>query len=411
MDCNNMYENNLILEKSVDKKNAVVGDILKYCITIINEYKTILEDVTIIDTLDSALTFVKGSVIVNGIPFTSDNVLEGVNIGCLKTGEIKVITFNAKIISRPESGSISNNAIAKFSYDMNSDSCLHVEDQTSNEVITKIDIAEIDISKTANISVASVGDIVTYTVNLTNIGTLDARNILLMDQIPNSVSLVKNSIEVNGNIINFDSNDISIYVGNLAPGESKVITYKVLVDSPVCNGLLVNKATVKFYYNLCNWSYGEKTSTCDEDSISEVAFGINTFKQISIDGNLCIPTVKPDMEEINDIKVSAKILKTHVITTPQIISNEGQSLSGYKLILRGVLNHIIEYTSDTPEQSVHSAHYNIPFSTFVILPKNYIVGSKVDAEAIVEDIYFKMLTPRCFFKNVTLLINIKIMSC
>nr|ABH03027.1 hypothetical protein [Clostridium taeniosporum] len=111
------------------------------------------------------------------------------------------------------------------------------------------------------------------------------------------------------------------------------------------------------------------------------------------------------------MKVEAKILECHVISTPSIISNEGQILSGYKLIVRGVLEELVEYTSATEEQSVHSAHYSIPFSSFLILPSTYVVGSKIDIEGKVEDIYYKKIDSRCFFKNITILINAKIMSC
>ncbi|MGL4772522.1 MAG: SPOCS domain-containing protein [Clostridium sp.] len=402
---------NLILEKTVSKENAIVGDVIKYCITVINECDILIDNATIIDMLSSDLKFVTGSVKVGEIPNITANVLEGVDIGCLKPGEIKVVSFQAKIINKPCTGYIENNAIAKFYYDPNLNNCLQVTDKKSNVVKIKVDVAELSIVKKADKTIASRGDIVSYTVTVTNVGTLEARNILFMDNIPNEATLIKDSLDIGGNLISYTSSDISIYIGNLFPGESIDIRYQVLVNSSNCSGLLVNCATAKFNYNLCNSSFGEKTSSCADTSVSEVKLGISTFKQISVDQNLCIPSVKPDMEEINDIKVKAEIVECHVINTPVITSNEGQSLSGYKLIVRGLLTELVEYTSCTEEQSVHSAHYSIPFSTFIVLPQNYIAGSKIDVDAIVEDVYYKMIDCRCFFKNITLLINARIMSC
>lgn len=412
IECNkDVHENNITIEKSVDKENTIVGDTVKYSITVTNKENTLINNITIIDTVDSALTFVIGSVVVDGVKEESENVLEGVDIGPLKPGEVKTLTFEANVLNMPQCGYIENSAIAKFYYDPHLNGNLEIMDKTSNIVCIKIDIADIKIVKTADKEKASIGDTVNYKVTLTNVGTLEAKNILFLDNIPLEVNLVSDSLSVNGKVINYSDNDIDVYVGSVLPGESINITYKVILKSSNCSGLLINTASVKFNYSLCNWKFGEKVATSSEMATCEVKVGINTFKQISIDENLCIPEVKPDIEEINDIKVEAEILGCHVISTPNITSNEGQILCGYKLIVRGVLKEFLEYTSETKEQSVHSAHYSIPFSSFIILPPNYTLGSKIDVEAKVEDVYYKLIDNRCFFKNVTLLIKAKIMSC
>ncbi|MGG7178579.1 SPOCS domain-containing protein [Clostridium paraputrificum] len=403
--------NSLVIQKSVNKEHAIVGDTLKYTATVINEGDTLIENIVVIDTLASELEFKTGSVKLGNIPLPDDNVLSGINIGCLKPGEIKTISFKAKIIERPASCYIKNTTTAKFSHDSNLDSNWSVSDVTSNEVCVRVDIADIEIIKKSNRETASRGDIICYEIKLINVGTLEARNILFIDKLPDEVSLVNDAIEVNGQRINNVGNDIEVYIGTIEAGDCSVVRYKVRVKSSGCKGAIINKAFVKFNYNLCKSSYGEVISRCKEECISEVKLGISTFKQISIDDNLCIPEVKPDIEEINDMKVEAKIVECHVIKTTNNISNEGQILSGYKLIVRGVLKEFIEYTSNTEEQSVHSAHYSIPFSTFIVLPSNFVIGSKIDVEAKVEDVYHKLINCRCFFKNVTLLINAKVMSC
>lgn len=412
IDCSKqIHENNIIIEKSVDKEHAIVGDIIKYTVKVTNKWDILINNIIVIDTLDSALKFIEGSVVVGNITEVNANVLEGVDIGSLKPGEIKTLIFKANIIDISQCGYIENKAIAKLYYDPHLNGNLEIMDKTSDMVCIKIDVAEVDIVKKANKEKASRRDTVKYEVVITNIGTLEARNLLFMDCIPEEVSLISNSLSVNGKVINYTDNDIDVYVGSILPGESIIVNYEVIVNSINCSGLLRNTASVKFNYNLCNWRFGEKVSTASEMATSEVRFGISTFKQISIDGNLCIPEIKPDIEEINDIKVEAEIVECHVISTPVTISNEGQTLSGYKLIVRGILKELLEYTSETEEQSVHSAHYSIPFSSFIILPPSYSLGSKIDVEAKVEDVYYKMINCRCFFKNVTLLINAKIMSC
>ncbi|WP_066869880.1 SPOCS domain-containing protein [Clostridium mediterraneense] len=409
--CINSCDNRLLVEKCSNVEHAIVGDEIEYSITVINESDVMYEDVTIIDTLDASLEFVKDSVYLGNYPLACANVLEGVSINCLKPGEIKILTFKARVLYRPKCGFVCNAALAKYRYASSIGTNYESLEEVSNEVSVKIDIADIEVCKRANKEMASVGEVISYEIILTNVGTLDAKNILLIDEFPCEVCLVPNSLVVDCNRINYSGDSINIYVGNARPGESIVVNYKVVVKEPNCCGVLFNKAFVKFNYNLCNCLLGEKVSGCDRLSESEVKLGIHTFKQLSVDKNLCVPIQKPDIEEINEAKVEAKIVSCHVIETPVSISNEGQKLSGYKLIVKGELKEIIEYTSDTLEQSVHSAHYLIPFSSFVVLPKNYSLGSKIDIEAIVEDVYYKQLDCRSFFTNVALLINAKVLCC
>ena len=53
---------------------------------------------------------------------------------------------------------------------------------------------------------------------------------------------------------------------------------------------------------------------------------------------------------------------------------------------------------------VHSAHYNIPFSTFIVL-SNYAEENNIEIEGFIEDIYFNKLDNRNVFVNNTVLIK------
>lgn len=138
------------------------------------------------------------------------------------------------------------------------------------------------------------------------------------------------------------------------------------------------------------------------------------------------------------------------ITTSQ--NEEGTCLSGRKLIVQGFLNQKVVYTGDVDIQSVHSAHYSIPFSVFIVVyPKfenldyqpNVVVnildengdpiqktisGIAVNCdnqdielvpdlceefcvEAYIEDIFATALDPRTIFKNVTLFFLAKPSLC
>lgn len=129
------------------------------------------------------------------------------------------------------------------------------------------------------------------------------------------------------------------------------------------------------------------------------------FKQFTVQENLELPCAKPDIEQIIRVMADVKIVSTRVITTPVATSAEGQTLTGHKLIVEGELIQKIEYVADEPTQSVHAAHFNVPFSTFIVLPINYVQGSIVNVIPYIEDIFVQQIGKRNIFKNVTIFLN------
>ncbi|MCX7615577.1 MAG: DUF3794 domain-containing protein [Clostridiales bacterium] len=155
------------------------------------------------------------------------------------------------------------------------------------------------------------------------------------------------------------------------------------------------------------------------------AFDLNTnpyWTQISIPETLIIPSQKPSIEQINAVNVSANILKTKAIVTPRcpldtsnkLIPNfEGRIVTGRKLIVEGQLCQTVSYTAGIPEQTVHSVHFVVPFSAYIVIPKYITIGTEqVDTlnvnfqiNVCVEDVFIKEFRDRYIFKNVTLLLQ------
>lgn len=129
------------------------------------------------------------------------------------------------------------------------------------------------------------------------------------------------------------------------------------------------------------------------------------FKQFSVQETLCLPDAKPDIEQIVKVVAQVVITSTKVIRTPVGESLEGQILTGYKLIVEGEIRQKIEYVADEPTQSVHAAHFNMPFSTFIVLPGTFSIGTPIIVTGYIEDIFAEMIDKRCIFKNVTLLLD------
>lgn len=131
----------------------------------------------------------------------------------------------------------------------------------------------------------------------------------------------------------------------------------------------------------------------------------NAFKQLSVQETVHLPHAKPDIEQIVKVIAEVVITSTRVIITPQATSLEGQILTGYKLIVEGEMRQKIEYVADEPSQPVHAAHFNVPFSTFIVLPSDFVLGTPLVVTGYIEDIFAQQVSKRCIFKNITVLIT------
>lgn len=134
---------------------------------------------------------------------------------------------------------------------------------------------------------------------------------------------------------------------------------------------------------------------------------ITTFKQFNIEETVCVPCAKPDMEQILKVIADVEITSTRAIKTPVATSLEGQVLTGWKLIVEGRVNQKVQYVADLLDQPTHAAHFSVPFSTFIVLPEDFVTGTPITVTPFIEDVYAEQLDKRCIFKNITLLLTVE----
>ena len=394
-----------LIKKSLVSE-AVVGDIVTYTIIARNDGDIELNNVTVRDELASDVKFVSGSVKINLSSDPNQTIISGVNIGNLTIGQSKTVSFDTKIISKNNGNVILNTAIGDFNYNAEQGKPPRVGSAISNTNEIIIKKANLTVTKSANKEYVSLNDTITYTVAVKNDGEINAINVIFKDELSSVSKLVERTFTINGVLVNSVNLNSGVTIGDIPEGETVTLKYDVKVMTGNCCGKLINSAFTEYSYILSNGYTGTRIS---EKSKITIVIAISAFKQISLDEYLEIPTQKPDMEQLNEIKGTVNILNCHVIQTTKATSKEGQILSGYKLVVHGVLKQVVQYTAvDT--QAIHSAHYDVPFSTFIVLPPDYLVGSKIEVEGVIEDIYYNMIDGRTFFKNATVLVLAKILS-
>lgn len=395
--------NPLTVEKLSNFSEAVVSDVVTYSIKIINTTGVIINQINIKDLLSPDLNFVEGSVYVGNINIPTGNVLTGVNVGNLGIGSEIIVTFKAEIVSK--SGNlITNKSTVTFNYIDPDDGINKIAVQDSNENQILVEIADLYITKTADKEEVMLNDIISYRLVIQNKGTIDILNIVLKDVINSPTELIAGSFKVNGVTVNDVNIENGVNIGGLPKGESVIVDYKVKVKGGTCSGFIVNNAFAEYDYVLPDGVTGRKSSNIAEVIIS---VQIVSFKQLCLSKNCTIPLEKPDIEEINDVEVGVVIDDSYVINTIKAESNEGQKLSGKKLIIHGHLNVIIEYTAALETQPIHSSHCTIPFSTFLILPEDYIDNQYVEIKSVIENLDADAINERMAIVNIVFLIIAK----
>lgn len=386
--------------KDVDKTVAVVGDTLTYTVSIANAGTVTAMDVIFTDGIPLGTSLVENSVIVNGVAQPGVNPEAGIPIGDIAPGGFASVVFSVLVEERPEPPEAVNVAVIDFKVQIDPEGPIDERNEVSEPVTTDIEVVELTAVKTVDKIAVNIGDTLTFTVKVTNTGTVPVENVILKDQLPDGTKLVPNGVTVNGIVQPGANPAIGVPLGTIQPGAAVTVKFRVTVESQPCPPELINSATITFNYRLESIGELYSGSALSNQTLTDV--GLRIFKQLSVDETVKIPPQKPDAEDIFETIVDVEIVATRIISTPAVTSYEGQKLTNYKMIVEGRLKQKVVYIADEPTQSVHVAHFDVPFSTFLILPETFKKCQRIKVLGFVEDVYSELLDPRTIFKNVTL---------
>lgn len=177
--------------------------------------------------------------------------------------------------------------------------------------------------------------------------------------------------------------------------------------------------------SLCGQELLEITGLCTAADVTTVLRDYPYWIQMYIPETLEIPPQKPDIETINSVNISVDIMRSEVIVTPvsqeeqdgeivPITNLEGRRVTGRKLIIEGTLCQKVTYTAALSNQPVHSAHFYVPFSSYIVVPLEYTfpgndeptdsLDINYDVNYCIEDLSVCVLDNRRILKQVTLLL-------
>lgn len=106
--------------------------------------------------------------------------------------------------------------------------------------------AQLRVVKSADKTYAAVGDIVSFTLNVTNTGSLAADTVVLSDSLPAELSLVPGSVSVNGAPY---AGGLPVSIGPLAAGASAVVAFSAKVNVLPAVNPVVNTARADYTFS------------------------------------------------------------------------------------------------------------------------------------------------------------------
>lgn len=210
--------------KIVSNKNPHKGDTITWTIIVTNHGPSDAKNVRVIDKLPNGLIF-NGA---NG-DYNSDT---GVwNVGDLANGASKSLIITTIV-------NITNSTIRNVA-NVTSDTPDYNETNNNGNNTTHVDPeADLEIVKLVSTKNTHKGDVITWTIIVTNKGPDTALNVYVKDKLPQG--LVFKSYSKSKGL--FDSNDLIWYITSLAKGESATLTISTLVN--VSDTTLVNNVNV-----------------------------------------------------------------------------------------------------------------------------------------------------------------------
>ncbi|MCM3782714.1 hypothetical protein M3231_06995 [Neobacillus mesonae] len=224
-----IYQPIFSLVKTASTSNATVGDTIVYFLTLTNN-GNLPANITLTDELPAGAVLVPNSVLINGVPQPGANPDTGIPVGVVPPGSNVAITISLQVVvdTLPNPQQLVNQAVGNYTYSP-PDGRLLTGSVNSNVLIIPVSSPDVSVVKSTPAIDAVVGDILTYTVVITNNGITEVNNVVIVDPVPAGTEFVAGSVTVDGVSRPAANPNTGINAGTIEEGTSVTVTFQVQV--------------------------------------------------------------------------------------------------------------------------------------------------------------------------------------
>lgn len=221
----NKVDEDILLVKTTQKDWLMPNEKITLTTTITNNADESISDFHFQDTLSQDATFVAGSLKIGNTAYDEFNPTIGFTAPVTLDGSGSELTISFDVLSAtyPQDYKFTSKSEISFTMDNNSITL------NSNEKEIKILNNEIYLSKQSNLRAVVSGDVITYTITITNDGEFTNTDLFFTDDLPDSLEFVAGSIKINDT----ERTDLDLANGfaltDLQPNGTITITYSAKV--------------------------------------------------------------------------------------------------------------------------------------------------------------------------------------
>ena len=217
---------------------VVGGERITYTITVKNDGGA-SKYVTVKDSIPYGLSFVTGSIKVNGYSYSSytqSNLQNGISVYVPAYGQ-STVSFDVTA-NELSSGTLSLTITNKATVDDEDVYAPSIKVNKPNIVVTKS-------SSPSSGSIVEKGDTITYTITLNNSRGTAPGTVIVRDNVPSGTTFVNGSIRVGNSSTTYTSSNLASGISVGVPaGETQTVQFSVTVNDNTDGARINNQATV-----------------------------------------------------------------------------------------------------------------------------------------------------------------------
>lgn len=250
-----VYDYTLSVTQNSSNTLAQLFDTLKFTIDVENTGNDDLSNVTVFNVAPNEFTVDLGSFSINNIPTTITDLTKGIALGTLHKGDKATIIFDALVDGVDYSPiDVTNSVYATF------DDNIGVDNIIINDTVNALDLIITIYSFMLTVngysmpqapSKARIGDTLSYSFYIKNIGNVTAQNVVFADTLPLNLSFQSGSLFINSISSNQDPN-LGVTIPNISKGSTSIISFQANITDYFDNPTATIPQAINSAYAVAN---------------------------------------------------------------------------------------------------------------------------------------------------------------
>ncbi|MGX7418679.1 isopeptide-forming domain-containing fimbrial protein [Carnobacterium gallinarum] len=242
-----------LVGNSLEGQIVAIGEQIRYTIVVKNssEAHRLVEDVLISDAIPAEVSYVVGTLTLNGITIPDTHIVDNklsVPVGTLKGGELATVSFDVTVSAANLTTPLVKNIATITGSGANGVGGKAELPPLYPEATFDREGASATIIKSVNKAKVKAGEAIDYQLVVTNTATLTNWTGSVQDTLPKDVEYVAGSTTVDNQVMAdaaiWSNNQLHVSITDLVPQASSVVKFTVKVKAGITVATILNTATV-----------------------------------------------------------------------------------------------------------------------------------------------------------------------